>query len=187
MSEQESNRKLTSINYKQLFAQINSCEGMKCYKLMVAHQTIEGIFAGNYRQLKESIQFIHNPAKSLSFFIVGNRKELHMLYTDVLRLLHNYLASAFSLVNHTRVLLKSDAVKQELLEQYNAKVMAEFTNDPFAGFVQDLRNYILHVGLSFTKIQESSAKGSSWGFDILIDIDELKKWDGWHSRGKEYI
>lgn len=174
---------MTQINYKELFAEINSCKGMKYYHLLVSHQTSEAIFAGNYRQLKETLEFIHNPAKSSSLFIMDKRGRVHMILTDIIRLFHNFMASALTLVDHTRTVMRDDAVNEAYRQEYQTRVNAEFVNDPLSTFVQDLRNYLLHKGIPSTGINLELGEDTR----VFIDLNKMKQWNGWKSKSKEYM
>lgn len=176
------------MNYKDLFDSINACDGMKYYTLLTSHHTSQAIFAGNYRDLKALLDFIHDPAKSLPMFGTENRDKLQAVQTDVVRLFHNYVASALTLVEHTRILMRDDAVKETFRAEYQAKVDVAFVSDPLSGFVQDLRNYFLHRGLPSTGMQLSWTRESQQiDTRVFLDVEKMKDWDGWRSRSKEYL
>ena len=179
---------MTDMNYKMLFDRIHSCPGAKYYQLLLSHDTSQAIFAGNYRELKNVLDVIHDPAKSLPLFSTENRNELHLVQTDIVRLFHNYVASALTLVEHTRNLMRDDAVKEIYRKEYQAKVDETFVNDLLSGFVQDLRNYFLHRGLPSTGMQLNWTKESQQiDTRFFLDVEKMKDWDGWRSRSKKYL
>ncbi len=65
------------------------------------------IFVGNYADLKRVLEYHDDPRNSNDLAPLRNRYQVEKLYRDVRHYLHNYVASALSLVDHTRNLHKS--------------------------------------------------------------------------------
>ncbi|MGE5417456.1 MAG: hypothetical protein ACM3UZ_12035 [Acidobacteriota bacterium] len=105
---------------------------------------------------------------------------------EVIRLLHNFLAASASLVDHTRILAKDLYSNSPFWNEYNATVKATFAESPISNFVKDLRNYFLH-----TKIPVISATlvpiDEQMDSYINLHLDELRNWDGWKKKSKEYL
>lgn len=169
-------------------AKLNQCPG--------------NIFSGRLRSLKYSFAIFD---KNLSEFIEATKEdnkpklvmpiddprntEIYLQYLNNLsRLLHNLLASVQTLVDHTRK-VKGELSKHcpEFGRLYHKKSEEVFANSPLTNFVQDFRNYFLHIGLiNFQIIHELNlSKG-------LITKYEMKPkdwiaWKGWSAKSREYI
>jgi hypothetical protein len=66
---------------------------------------------------------------------------------ELTRLLHNFVASVGSLVEHTRRLHKDHYEKRSLFPEYQPEMERWFVNYQLAKFVQRLRVYMFHYGL----------------------------------------
>ena len=66
---------------------------------------------------------------------------------EVVRLLHDYVAAAFSLVDATRVFVNEHYTDTGLLRVYNDRLKRDFSEAPLHRFLQDLRNYTLRYRL----------------------------------------
>src|SRR5436309_5452882 len=75
------------------------------------------VFNQNYNELKQFLVAYAKPDVGLEISRVGNRKKFDAFMMEVTRRLHNYLASAMSLVDHTfllvRALYKGTAFEKE--------------------------------------------------------------------------
>jgi hypothetical protein len=156
--------------------------------LLFWHHTSHAIFAGNYRELKEILDFIHDSKKSLSLFGTESADKMHAVQLEVVRLFHNFVASAITLVEHTRILVHDNGVKEECRTEYKEKVAAEFGNDPLCGFVQDLRNYFFHRGNPLTGMELSFTRNpNSLDTRVFLDVKQMSEWKKWRSRSKIFL
>src|SRR5437773_2418120 len=64
------------------------------------------IFQGNYTELKNALDTFRQPATGLVLFIPDNQTELEAYQHNVIRQLHNFLASAKTLVDHMRDIVR---------------------------------------------------------------------------------
>lgn len=171
-----------------LFDRINSCPGMKYFQLLLSHQTSLAIFAGNHRELKHQLDVVHDAEKSAKLFDMNNREQCRFVQNEIVRYFHNYVAAALTLVEHTRVVMRDDAVKESYRQVYQTRIDATFTNDSLSGFVQELRNYFLHRGLPSTGVQMNiCVKTNKVDTTVFLDTEKMRDWDGWRSRGKAYL
>jgi hypothetical protein len=165
------------------------CPGYKVYAHMRTLDQSVYIFQRNYAELLAALDSFQRPEAVIVFWAEKNRDKLHSFHVEVSRLLHNFLASVKSLVEQTRILLvqglyEDNAFKDEL----TARIKAQFDDSELSHFVQDLRNYILHKGLSMTTAQlqwkkEEPVIDSS----IQLDITKLRKWDHWSKPGAKHL
>jgi hypothetical protein len=123
------------------------------------------IFINNYNELRTALMLFKNPEVSLQLMDQDHPEKLDQFQSEIIRFFHNFLASAKSLVEHTRILVRDLYLGSEFENNYNEKVNDEFTSSELTRFIQDLRNYILHKGLPMTSatINFSRDNGvSSW-------------------------
>ena len=128
----------------QLQQKILDSEGAKCIARKKYHNTTVGIFLKNYKELSEAILHFENYKNSLELFDQNKPEGREKYYNEITRLLHNFLASAKTLIEHTRIFLKKYYLNTKICERYKEKVKKEFEDDELSRFIQDLRNYILH-------------------------------------------
>ena len=69
------------------------------------------------------------------------------VYKEVNRLFHNFLSSAKTLIEHTRIFMDTHFKNTSVNKEYTHKIKMEFSQDDLSRFIQDLRNYMLHQGL----------------------------------------
>ena len=143
--------------------------------------------AGNYADLVRSINYAVANQRELR--ALSNRKAFHAFQADNLRLVHNFVASAFSFRDHTMVLMDEVSASSEpLMQEYKQKVAEVFANSLVAGFVQDLRNWSVHRGIlpvSFLSTYDFEKQESV--SSLVFDFKTLRSWDGWSSRGKQFL
>jgi len=80
--------------------------------------------------------------------------------------------------------------KTSLQQAYLEKTSSEFSQDEVCRFVQDLRNFMLHLGLphsQITLIIANLKEGQNIDSPIILDIEELCNWSRWSSRSKTYL
>ena len=118
---------------------------------------------------------------------IGDEFEPFMFETD--RLLHNYVASAKSLVDHTRVLVRSYS-DNEFESDYD-RHKRPLVESPVNSFVGDLRDYTLHrsllplraIGGSYDLMSENPG----FDFDVCMDRDELLPWGRWRAGSTRFL
>lgn len=140
------------------------------------------IFQLNDRELAETLNSFRQP-ESLLLWGVDNYQEFHNFQLNVLRQFHNYLASAKTLVDHTRKLVDDIYINTEFGDEYEVKKREQFADKPLINFVQQLRNYTLHRTLPIT-VASLSPK---WESSISLDIIVLREWDKWSSKERAYL
>ena len=103
--------------------------------------------------------------------------------------MHNYLASAKSLVDHTRGYIKKWHEKDDFGRKYQEKVKLSFAENPTSKMIHDLRNYLLHRGLPPSTIRETFniETREPPKIRVLFNKKNLEEWKGWTSKSKEYM
>lgn len=101
------------------------------------------------------------------------------------RLVHNYLCSAVTLIDHTRVYL-ANIHKEKEFSDHKSKIEATFAQSPLCCFVKEFRQYLQHFRLPEISFQ-SNALSLKRYWSIKIRIDELQKFSGWKSNASKFI
>jgi hypothetical protein len=107
---------------------------------------------------------------------------------DVIRLLHNYVASVMSLVEHTRRLYNKLYAAGNEFTDYQPRVDQEFVQDPLAQFVQCLRLYCQHYKAPNLDITVSWNQGDARPTrTVSLLVEDLKTFDGWTPVARKYL
>ena len=144
------------------------------------------IFSGNAVELEASLRIAEDPTTAMALIDYNDRSKFKAFIEQVLRQLHNYTASAKTLVEHSRPVFK-DVLPELLWNRYSDRVSRDFANNPVARFIQQLGDYSLHwrtpeVGLNLTILE-----GSKEVTTLNMFRDELLKWDKWNPISRTFI
>jgi hypothetical protein len=140
------------------------------------------IFYGNYIELIKVLKVLEDRPESIKLWDVKKRGELDKVFEEIGRLLFNYLAAAFMLIDHTRRYvekMQGDAKHGAFKEEYKKEIRERFTDNDNQQIAKGLRNYIQHRNLPAvgSKLIYTPETGLSKTFGI--PIDSLLAWDGW--------
>lgn len=135
--------------------------------------------------------------EELLFEIYENRKLGQNLKLEISRMLHNYLSSVQSLIDHTRRL--RNKLKNNELNTFWDVQIKKLLNNACIKFVKQFRNYIQHyeIPILHSKLKISNPDGitpeviqnrnATFEYNIFIDREELLIWDRWNNKSKRYI
>lgn len=152
--------------------------------------TIETVFLPNWREL-DALLHAASTDVDLAFELIQNvrRPDIRAAFrAGANRALHNYLASAMTLVDHTR----------RLMRNRTGTVAAEFTRrkadlleHPEVPFMQDLRNFTLHRELPFLahtlSMTNVNTPDQEFESEVLLSAIDLLDWDGWTARSVAFL
>lgn len=104
----------------------------------------------------------------------------------VLRELHNYVASAVTVVDHARRVLRgrTGATVDEF-----ARRKTEMNASGLVPFVHCLRSFVLHRQLPFLghEVRLQPQPGVLATSDLRLSVEELMGWDGWTAPAKAFL
>ena len=162
--------------------------GKKYLDTLTTYSICKNILAGNGVQLRKLLELLEDSQRALHLCTSDERDQLRELQNEVVRHLHNFLASARTLVDHTRAIMNEPFISEAHLMEYRQEVARIFSDDPLIGFMHELWNFTLHRSIPITSLQLSLHPISGL-FDsaVLIDLDKMADWDGWRSAGKAFI
>jgi len=120
---------------------------------------------------------------------VKKRPQLDAFLREFRRLMHNYLSSTYSLIQHTTK-CRRELNRPSLNRVYSLKLKALLTNR-CVRFIRDLRIYCQHIKLPLVAA-ELTFNPRKIGAEklkqrILIEKKELVKWKEWHRLSKKHI
>jgi hypothetical protein len=168
--------------YREGIERLQNTKGWLISK-RIEHLGVSGyIFEANYRELMNSIQYFKSDA-AMDLWDYRNVDKMGNYLKEITRMLHNFVASARTLVDHTRIIARELYVSQPFLDEYQSQVDRRLLSNPTVQFVHDLRNFILHYDLpvtfaSLTPDHEQLLK---------ISILALRKWSGWKAVSRQYL
>lgn len=138
------------------------------------------IFAINYRELRtlimESEQLWFSIPVRDPFTRHSSEKLRRIL--EISRLLHNFLAVAMSLKDHTNRVVDR-VFTEDYFQIYENQVKSIFSDKHIPRFTQDLRNYSLHRQLPLAGSQTTLRNNGPITTFITLNKKKLLDWDGW--------
>lgn len=152
---------------------------MEIYRNFQALQSSFRMFNNNFHELIQELEHLKDPRQALTMYSNSQRENLENLLDQALRLLHNFLASAFSLIEHTRKIVTRLYSGQAFRDEYQKKLEQDVINNPVHSFVKQLRNYTQHYTLPILALQITLLE--DFDFRIKMDVESLKQWDNWGS------
>lgn len=148
------------------------------------------LFEENYKELLSIIDFMCDERVGLELFSVVNRWKLSEVQTHLGFKLHNYVCSAKSLIDHSRVLYRRVYTeKAPKFDDYEAEVKARFEENSLSKFVEFLRTYCQHEKLPSigTNMSFDSQSDDGFVFTVTIDSTELLRSSSIKSLPKQFI
>lgn len=147
-----------------------------------------GIMQGNREELLSYLRDRSFTAQAIELF--ADNTKLMPALREVLRRFHNFLASAKTLVDHTRVAVQRLYGDHEFLAQYQARVSQDLANSDLQIFIQDLRNYTQHYTIpvvGMTLSWDATRTDHQFSSVFNIDRDGLLKDYTWKPGARRYL
>jgi hypothetical protein len=150
------------------------------------------VYKQNYSQFEKYLQELQDDRVSGDVWVMGKEDLLAVRIREVMRLFHNYVAGVKSFVDHSRNLVKLNYSSSPFISEYQLKVNERFSNNPLAGFIEELRNYILHYQHPFSIVKIMSENVGDLAENppshkVYLYRDDLLKWEGWTKKGKAFL
>lgn len=174
--------------WSELITKLESSKGNKILSKIKNLAISQYTFNKNYGEL---INFIKAYEENKSIWALKNRPKLDAVQREFLRLLHNYLSSVYSLIQHT--LTFRDKLKNDKFKKFYNTEASKFKIDEIMGFVKDLRRYAQHYKVPLSKASVSFKAGGmevgrgTFKQELLLDKKELLKWGRWTAPSKKYL
>lgn len=183
---------------KQIVELINKLNSMPEYKLLLRIKSLNislYVFKRNYKELANLLTKHTDVREAIRLRGVGKKPEMRLELYEVARLLHNFVTSAKSLIDHTRIIYREIYEKKiygetEAFPDYQDEVDRRFAKNPLAQFVEDLRDYCVHYKLPLVhSVLHYSQLPPTPIFEskMELNIEELNKYSRWSPLAKEYL
>ena len=190
LEERDRQRRQFGRELRELDRQIEASDAYRLYSRMSLLEKSCFVFDVNYMNLKHILEEFEEPTVFQRLWNEENRDRLDLFMNDVIRLFHNYLAGAATLLDHIRTLQGEMHPATDFSEEYRTRWEEQFGDSPLPRFVEDLLAYILHVGLPLTVAELNFGRGSG-GVEIKsaikLDASKLGEWELWSKKGREYL
>ncbi|QRN83985.1 hypothetical protein JR338_04345 [Chloroflexota bacterium] len=146
------------------------------------------IFDRNYQDLKMAIDKF---SQEEHVDLLWDQHQSQIILYHISRFVHNFLAAAMTLVDHTRIIIRENYEGTSFYEEYQSEIGIRFKKNPLHQFIHDFRNFALHINLPITGHRISIIRNPETGnqeerVEFFIDKSTLTKWSGWE-KGKEYL
>jgi hypothetical protein len=168
-------------------------EASEVYRMRARMNLLEKsyfIFDANYLNLGHVLDEFEQPTVFLKLWEERTRDRFDLFIDDVIRLFHNYLAGALTLLDHMDTLRDALYGDEGFSEEYQARWEERIGGPALPHFMEDLLVYMLHQGLPFALAELNFGRmGSGVEVDsaIRLDADRLKDWEHWSEKGREYL
>lgn len=174
-------------NGYELHRRMLDSRGMKFLDRMRVRSFSLNILIMDARELRDGAALLENTDLAIPLMMEKNRAAGDQAHREIGRLLHNFLAAAKTLVDHTRVFMEEHYPGSALKRRYAEKVETDLADNEVCKFVHDLRNYMLHRGLPniLRYLTFDSGKGASCG--VQLKSADLLTWDKWTAAGRRYL
>lgn len=179
---------MTSPSFSDLHERILAHPGKKYLDTLMTYSVSKNILAGNGIQLRKLLEYLEDPNRIPELWALDKREHLRNLHSEVVRHFHNFLASVRTLVDHTRVVMRSQSISEAHRAEYQKAVSKQFASDPLARFMQDLRNYMLHKTIPVTSFELAWQKDTDrTDSSVYVNLDKMADWQGWSLAGRIFI
>lgn len=168
---------------KQVFDILERPEWERLRRVRRLHFS-RGLVTRNYKRVAAVAEKLTTLPHATELMSVTNRHLLHAHLTELAYSLHNFAASAKSLVEHTRRTVRF--VFPSGYPEYESRVVERFKDSGELMFVQDLRNFILHRDLPNTRI-EARLTPTTAEFSLPLETSDLLEWDRWSPKARGFI
>jgi hypothetical protein len=163
-------------------------EAYQIYNRLLTLDTNLFVFEKNYRDLKLAISKFTSPE---NIDLLWNQQEAQTILNHIIRFFHNFLASAKTLVDHTRLLIREWYKETEFIDEYQSQIQIRFSKNPLSTFIEDLRNYTLHYslplcGVSIEVTTDKETEEQSENVAFFVEKETLMKWSNW-DKGKAFL
>jgi hypothetical protein len=173
---------------EELEARISACPGWRLGRELSGLARSYKVFLGNDAELRDYLRRHSELPTVLELWSVQNREGFERFLDEVDRLLHNYVAGAGTLRDHTRrVWQKHAPVIEATREEYERRIALTFADSSAAQLVKGLRNYTFHRRLPVARGRLSWVKDESFDSIVFLERKELLAWDGWSPPARQTL
>jgi hypothetical protein len=173
----------------ELDREIEANDGYRLHKRMNLLEKSYFVFDVNYLNLKNLLEEFEQPMVFQKLWGEKNHDRFDLFMNDVIRLFHNYLAGAATLLDHIRTLQGEVYAGSDSSYEYRTRWDEQFGDSSPPQFVEDLLAHMLHEGLPLAVAELNFGRGSGVEVNSAIKLDVIKlgEWERWSKKGREYL
>lgn len=174
-------------DYEAIAEQISQHPATLAERSWDSLEHVHSVLTVNEHELLKLVSAIEQNQNDLAMTVIGNvgpRQPRTAIFRELLRRLHNYVASAGTLIDHTRNLTRTYE-GTSTHEQYLQR-LAEAKEKNVLPFISKLRNYVLHVGIPAVGVRVSLKDGVE-SFMVYIDRDAALEWREWPAAARAFL
>jgi hypothetical protein len=190
IEERDRQRRKLGEELREIDREIEASEGFRLYNKMNLLEKSYFIFDTNYLNFRHVLDEFEQPMVFLKLWEEKTRGRFDLFINDVIRLFHNYLAGATTLIDHIDTLQDGLYRKSGFSNEYQAQWEEQLGGADLPRFVEELLVYMLHQGLPLALAELNFGKvGSGVEVDsaIKLDVSKLQEWGHWSEKGREYL
>ena len=180
----------TSLSWPEGIKAVHECRGMSFLNEQKMRTFSTNILRMNGTELLAATAKLHDEEIGLGLMYVNNADASSQAHRELKRHLHNFVASAMTLVDHTRVMLTGLYAGQPIHSKILERIKATVGSSTVCKFVQDMRNYMVHKGLPNSEMYfECNNLDGELIFKtgVRIKSSSLLAWSGWTALSKVYL
>jgi hypothetical protein len=173
---------------RELNQELETAGCLEVYSRLVRFTHSQRIFLGNYADLENAVARHNNITPLLDYHDKDTQFIIKDHIFEFMRHLHNTVAAAFSLVDHTRVFYRRFYRDSNQIPDYDAQAERRFLKHGLTQFVIHLRQFCQHyrnVNVVSTALFDNEHGRHSR--IISLSKDDLMEFDGWNSSAKKYL
>lgn len=145
------------------------------------------IFEGNCNEFKKYLSYFSDTYEGDQLLHVTKRYLLDDYMREISRLLHNFVASAMSLIDHTRNIYRKLYEEENLFPEYQEQVDRKFVNSPIIQFVICLRQFAQHYRVPSISVDMKLVPDVSYEKKVNLSKSDLLEFTGWKKTAKEFL
>ncbi len=175
---------------QEIIEQYFASPACELFKRLKVYELGYRIFLTNFEEWQRSINK-NRPNDPMELIqMMQDRSWVELYLVEVTRTIHNFAASALTLVDTTRVVYHEVYMPKNLLPEYQGEIDARFIKDGTANFIKDLRQFCQHYRLPLVgaKIGVQFDPGGGqvqWG--VPISRKQLDVWSRWSKTSRGFI
>ncbi len=145
------------------------------------------VFLQNQRAILDFLSWCEHDPANQDLMYLASKKKKEWVSRELTRLLHNYVASAKSLVDHTRGSCQRLYAPGDFPE-YEAEIKRRFAKEPLVQFVQGLRNLLMHVRPPAVMFRfDIGDEFKTITRRLGLTRRDLDSWEGWTAPARAYL
>jgi len=171
---------------RELMAELQSMPEQRIVDEIKALQASFYIYSTNHREISDFMQWVRRDSSNADLWSQDLSQRRYDIHLETVRQLHNYVASACSLVDHTRLMYKRLYKETGLLPEYEVEVQARFQDSDVVQFLHRLRQIVVHHQPAETMLSGKMTGNAE--NELGIAADYIRRHQKWLTRpAKRYL